>query len=133
MSIGFDHFRTSMLLAIVERKLGYSFAGEDIYLNVAGGLTIDEPASDLGVIAAIVSCLKNKAVPARLALFGEVGLSGEVRSVPQPLARVKEAYSLGFESVILPQGNISLLEKEDLPQISLAGVQNLRQFIPHIF
>ncbi|MFC2169373.1 DNA repair protein RadA, partial [Acidobacteriota bacterium] len=103
MTIGLDHFRTAMLLAIIEKKLGFSFAGEDIYLNVAGGLAIGEPASDLGVVAAVVSCLKNKSIPPDISMFGEVGLSGEIRSISQPLARSKESSSLGFKTVILPK------------------------------
>jgi len=133
MTIGLDHFRAAMLLAIVERKLGFSFAGEDIYINVAGGLTIDEPATDLAVIMAVVSCLKNKAIPQDMIVFGEVGLSGEVRSVGHPLVRLKEARALGFKSVILPQGNISQLEKEDIPDIKLEGVQNIKQAVGILF
>jgi DNA repair protein RadA/Sms len=133
MTVGLDHFRAAMLLAIVEKKLGFSFAGEDIYLNVAGGLDIEEPATDLGVILAVVSCLKNRAVPPAMAAFGEVGLSGEIRSVGQALARVKEAGSLGFESVILPQGNIALLQKEDLPGVKLLGVKNIQEAIDKVF
>ncbi len=127
MTIGLDHFRAAMLLAIVEKKVGFSFAGEDIYINVAGGLNIDEPASDLGVIAAVISCVKNKAIPPEVTVFGEVGLSGEIRSVSQPLARVKEASSLGFRTVIMPQGNISQLEKKDVPKIDLLGAKNIKQ------
>ena len=133
MTVGLDHFRASMLLAIVERKLGYSFAGEDIYLNVAGGLLIDEPAGDLGVILAVVSCLKNKAVPPDVSVFGEVGLSGEIRSVNQPLARLKEAHSMGFKRIILPEGNLSHLEKKDIPDINLMGVKNIKQALNIIF
>ncbi len=133
MTVGLDHFRAAMLLAIVEKKLGFSFAGEDIYLNVAGGLDIEEPATDLGVILAVVSCLKNRAVPPALAAFGEVGLSGEIRSVGQALARVKEAGSLGFETVILPQGNIALLQKEELPGVRLLGVKNIQEAIDKVF
>jgi len=133
MSVGLDHFRAAMLLAIVEKKLGYSFSGEDIYLNVAGGLVIEEPATDLGVILAAVSCLKNRPVPSGMVTFGEVGLSGEIRSVGQALARVKEAASLGFETIILPQGNIALLEKEDLPGIRLVGVKNIKEAIDKVF
>ena len=133
MTVGLDHFRASMLLAIVERKLGYSFAGEDIYLNVAGGLLIDEPAGDLGVILAVVSCLKNKAMPPDVSVFGEVGLSGEIRSVNQPLARLKEAHSLGFKRIILPEGNLSHLDKKDMPDINLMGVKNIKQALNIIF
>lgn len=133
MTIGLDHFRTAMLLALVEKKLGYGFGGEDIYLNVAGGMVIDEPAADLAVITAVVSCLKNKAVPANLCVFGEVGLSGEIRSVSQPLARIKEAHSLGFERVILPQGNIPQLQKEDLPRLEILGAGNVKEALRKLF
>jgi len=133
MTIGLDHFRTAMLLAIVEKKLGFSFAGEDIYLNVAGGLTLNEPAADLGVVMAVISCLKNKAIPSDVSIFGEVGLSGEVRSVSQPLARLKEAHSLGFKTIILPQGNLSHIEEKERKKMSLLGVRNLKQAINHIF
>ncbi len=133
MTVGLDHFRTAMLLAVLERKMGYSFAGEDIYLNVAGGLTISEPATDLGVAMAVVSCLKGKAIPSKMTIFGEVGLSGEVRSVSQPLARMKEAHSLGFETIIMPQGNLSAIEKKERQNMDLLGVQHLKQAINHIF
>jgi len=133
MTVGLDHFRTAMLLAVIEKKLGYSFGGEDIYLNVAGGLEIEEPAADLGVVLAVVSCLKNRPVPAGLVAFGEVGLSGEIRSVGQALARVKESASLGFETVVCPQGNIAPLEKENLPATKLVGVKNVKQAIDLIF
>ncbi len=130
MTIGLDHFRTAMLLAVVEKKLGYSFGGEDVYINVAGGLVINEPAMDLGVIMAVVSCLKNKAVPPDLTVFGEIGLSGEVRSVSQPLARVKEAASLGFKTVVLPKANLG---EENMPDINLIGVQNIKEALRNIF
>lgn len=133
MTVGLDHFRAAMLLAIIEKKLGFSFAGEDIYLNVAGGLAIDEPATDLGVIMAVVSCLKNKTIPPDVSVFGEVGLSGEIRSVGQPLARLKEASSLGFKTVLLPKGNLSHLERENLPDINLMGVKNVKEALKIIF
>jgi len=133
MTIGLDHFRVAMLLAIIEKKLGFSFAGEDIYINVAGGLLIEEPATDLGVIMAVVSCLKNKAIPPEVTVFGEAGLSGEIRSVSQPLARLKEAHSLGFQTVIMPQSNLSHLDKEDIPDMKPVGVQNIKQALRIIF
>jgi DNA repair protein RadA/Sms len=133
MTVGLDHFRAAMLLALVDKRLGYSFGSQDIYLNVAGGLEIEEPAADLGVITAVVSGLRNKAVPRDVAVFGEVGLSGEIRSVGQPLARIKEAQSLGFETVILPQGNAVSLEKENIKGIHLLGVQNVRQALKILF
>lgn len=133
MTIGLDHFRASMLLAIIEKKLRYSFSGEDIYLNVAGGLTIDEPAADLAVVLAAVSCLKNKAISPDIVVFGEVGLSGEVRSVGQSLMRIKEAASLGFQHVVLPKGNISQLEKEGLSGVKLSGVKSVKEAVDAVF
>lgn len=133
MSIGLDHYRVSMLLALVEKKVGYSFAGEDIYLNVAGGLTIDEPAADLGVVLAVISSVKNLPLPREVAVFGEVGLSGEIRSVSQPLARVREAKSLGFETVLMPEGNLQQLETENLKGIKCIGVSSVRKALAEVF
>jgi DNA repair protein RadA/Sms len=133
MTIGLDHFRTAMLLALVEKKAGYSFAGEDIYLNVAGGLAIEEPAADLGVVMAVVSSLKNMPLPADMAFFGEVGLTGEIRSVGQPLVRIKEAQALGFGTVLLPAGNLAALDRKDLPAIECWGVRTVREALQRIF
>lgn len=133
MTVGVDHYRAAMTLAVLEKRLGRSFAGEDIYVNVAGGLSIEEPAVDLGIALAVISCLKNKPVGRALAVFGEIGLSGEVRSVGQALSRVKEARSLGFEQVVLPSGNLSDLEKERLRNIRLLGVANIREAINLVF
>jgi DNA repair protein RadA/Sms len=127
MTVGLDHFRTAMLLALIERKLGYSFAGEDIYLNVPGGLSLEEPATDLAVILAVISCMKNKAVPPDVAIFGEVGLSGEIRSVSQPLTRLKEASSMGFNKVILPKGNMNNKDKRGLPDMQFLEAKNIRE------
>jgi DNA repair protein RadA/Sms len=133
MTVGLDHYRTAMLLAVIEKKLGYGFSGDDIYLNVAGGLSIDEPAADLGTALAVVSCLKNRPLPAALASFGEVGLSGEIRSVGLSLARAKEAASLGFTTIVLPQGNVAGLERESLPGVTLLGAASLKQAIDLVF
>jgi DNA repair protein RadA/Sms len=134
MTIGLDHFRSSMLLALVEKRIGFGFGSQDIYLNVAGGLTIEEPAADLAVITAVVSSLKNKVVPADVAVFGEVGLSGEVRSVGQPGLRLKEARSLGFQTLILPKGNLAGPEaKEAAAGLQVIGVDNVRQALKVLF
>jgi DNA repair protein RadA/Sms len=133
MTIGLDHYRTAMLLALVEKKAGYSFAGEDIYLNVAGGMSIEEPAVDLGVVMAVVSSLKNMPLPANMAFFGEVGLSGEIRSVGQPLVRIKEAQALGFATVLLPAGNLAALDRKDLPAIECLGAKTVREALQRVF
>ena len=107
MAMGIDANRVSLLLAVLERKGAGTFVQHDIYVNVAGGLQIDEPALDLGVIAAVLSSQRNVPIAHDLALFGEVGLLGEIRSVSQPDLRAREAAALGFRRVIVPQSNAS--------------------------
>ena len=133
MTVGLDHYRASLVLAVLEKKLGYVFAGQDIYLNAAGGLEVEEPAADLGVILALVSCLKNRPLPPDLAAFGEVGLSGEIRSVGQVLARVKEAASLGFRTVVLPEANVAACGRETPAGVRLAGVRTVGQAVDLVF
>ena len=105
MAMGIDANRVSLLLAVLERKGAGTFVQHDIYVNVAGGLQIDEPALDLGVIAAVLSSQRNLPVPHDLALFGEVGLLGEIRSVSQPDLRAREAAALGFRRLVVPHSN----------------------------
>jgi DNA repair protein RadA/Sms len=92
-----------MVLAVLEARCGVPIGGNDIYLNVAGGLRISEPAADLAVAAALLSALTNQPVPADTVVFGEIGLSGEVRPVSQADARIKEAEKLGFTAALMPQ------------------------------
>ncbi len=134
MTVGLDHFRTSMLLAIIEKRLGYSFSGDDIYLNVAGGLTIEEPASDLAVISAIVSSVKNKPLPPQTIVLGEVGLAGEIRSIIQLDIRLKEAFSLGFKKALVPMSNLSDSGKEKIIDgMEIYGAKNIREAINILF
>ena len=100
--VGWDGARLAMLLAVLESRCGLALGGRDVYLNVAGGLRIGEPAADLAVAAALVSALFDRPVPPAAVLFGEVGLAGEVRAVGHTEARLKEAAKLGFEQVIMP-------------------------------
>ncbi|MBM3293145.1 MAG: DNA repair protein RadA [Candidatus Aminicenantes bacterium] len=133
MTVGLDRYRASMVLAVLEKKLGYVFAGEDLYLNAAGGLEVEEPAADLGVVLAVVSCLKNRPLPPDLAAFGEVGLSGEIRSVGQALPRVKEAVSLGFQTVLLPRANALGCERDAPAGARLAGVRTVGEAVEAVF
>jgi DNA repair protein RadA/Sms len=134
MSIGLDSYRTAMILAVIEKKLGLGFGGQDVHLNVAGGLTINEPAADLGVLAAVVSGIKNQALPRDMTLMGEIGLSGEIRSVNQAASRINESSSLGFKSIILPKGNLSgLTEINRRSKISLVGVTHIKEVMDYIF
>jgi DNA repair protein RadA/Sms len=100
--VGWDGARLAMLLAVLEARCGLAIGARDVYLNVAGGLRIGEPAADLAIAAALVSSLLDRPVPASAVVFGEVGLAGEVRAVSQPEARLREASKLGFEHAILP-------------------------------
>ncbi|MCI8622322.1 MAG: DNA repair protein RadA [Provencibacterium sp.] len=103
MTTGFDFNRTALLLAVLEKRCGYFFGNLDAYVNVAGGLRLDEPASDLPVALALVSNLIDKPAPYDLAAFGEIGLAGELRSVSQVELRLTEAYRLGFKRFLLPK------------------------------
>ena len=102
--VGWDSGRLAMVLAVLEARCGLALAGNDIYLNVAGGLRIGEPAADLAVAAALVSALSAVPVPAASVVFGEIGLSGEIRPVSHGDARLKEAAKLGFERALVPSG-----------------------------
>ena len=102
--VGWDSGRLAMVLAVLEARCGLSFSGGEVYLNVAGGLRIGEPAADLAVAAALTSSLTGVPLPADMVVFGEISLSGEVRSVGQSDARLKEAAKLGFRSALVPAG-----------------------------
>jgi DNA repair protein RadA/Sms len=104
-----------MLLAVMHRHGGVQTTGQDVYVNIVGGLKITETGSDLAVLLACASSLRTKALPQQLAVFGEVGLSGEIRPVPNGQERLKEAAKHGFKYVILPRGNA--------PQKAISGVQ----------
>lgn len=100
--IGWDSSRLAMVLAVLEARCGLVFSSNDIFLNIAGGIRISEPAADLAVAAALVSSHSGKAIPSNTVFFGEIGLAGEIRSVAQPDLRLKEASKLGFERALIP-------------------------------
>jgi DNA repair protein RadA/Sms len=103
---GVDSQRLALLLAVLEKRAGLGLAGDDVFVNIAGGLTIDEPASDLAVLAAVASSARNRAIAPDTAAFGEVGLAGEVRGTAQASLRVREAEQMGFRRCILPESNL---------------------------
>lgn len=107
---GMDYNRVVMLMAVLEKRAGFKLQNFDAYVNVAGGLRIDEPAADAGVIAAIASCYKNKAINPQTMVLGEVGLAGELRAITQPERRVMEAARQGFTACVLPQANKSKIK-----------------------
>ena len=106
MASGIDQQRLSLLLAVLEKRAGLNLMGDDVYVNIAGGMTVDEPAADLGVLAAIASSVRNRVIPPTTAMFGEVGLAGEVRGITQAALRVREAAQMGFRRCIMPDANI---------------------------
>ncbi|HEX3583643.1 MAG TPA: DNA repair protein RadA [Thermoanaerobaculia bacterium] len=124
MAMGIDANRVSLLLAVLERKSGGNFSTSDIYVNLAGGIQIDEPAIDLGIVAAVYSSHRNRALPFDMVLFGEVGLLGEIRSVSQADVRAREAAALGFRRVIVPQSNAAEIRAD----VEVIGVKRLEDF-----
>ena len=111
MASGIDQQRLSLLLAVLEKRAGLNLVGDDVFVNIAGGMTVDEPASDLGVLAAIASSVRNRVIPPTTAMFGEVGLAGEVRGITQAALRVREAAQMGFARCIMPEANIDPSER----------------------
>ena len=129
MCTGFDYNRMSMLLAVLEKRCGYFFSSMDAYINVIGGLRLDEPAVDLAVSMALVSSLKDIVVPEDVLAFGEVGLTGEIRSVSRADMRVSEAARLGFRRCILPYHNMKGLTLPHDSQIEIVGVRTIREAV----
>ncbi|MDX1582616.1 MAG: DNA repair protein RadA [Thermoanaerobaculia bacterium] len=125
MATGIDGNRLSLLLAVLEKKSGIDFVNHDVYVNVAGGLELDEPAIDLAVVAALASSRRNRPLPDDLVVFGEVGLLGEVRGVSQADLRAREAASLGFARLALPESN----RGEVRQKLKLEGVRTVDQFL----
>ncbi len=112
MASGVDQNRLSLLLAVLEKRAGLNLIAEDVFVNIAGGISVDEPAADLGVVAAVASSVRNRPIKNGTAVFGEVGLAGEVRGISQAALRVKEAAQMGFTRCVVPQGNCA---PEDVP------------------
>ena len=119
MASGIDQQRLSLLLAVLEKRAGLNLIGDDVFVNVAGGMSVDEPAADLGVLAAIASSVRNRVIPPTTAMFGEVGLAGEIRGIAQASLRIREAAQMGFRRCVMPEANI---EPADQP---LAGACEL--------
>ena len=128
MSTGFDYNRMSLILAVLEKRAGYFFSNLDAYINVIGGIKLDEPASDLSVALALISSLKNIPIFDNAIAFGEIGLAGEVRAVSYAEERVIEAQRLGFERCVLPYYNLKSLNlKKFENKIQLIGVKKIRE------
>lgn len=130
MATGFDYNRLSLILAVLEKRAGYLFSNLDTYVNVVGGLWLDEPAMDLPVALALISGLKDVTVASDTVAFGEIGLTGEIRSVSNADLRISEAARMGFRRVIVPYHNLSSLTKRD--NIEIIGVKTVREAFEEI-
>lgn len=125
---GADFNRVNLLMAVLEKRLGLRMGQTDAYVNLAGGMRLLEPALDLGIVMALVSSFKNKVISDQTVIFGEVGLSGEVRAVNMAQQRVLEAQKLGFTKCILPLANLDGLS--DIPEkMRIVGVSNVADAI----
>src|SRR5437868_2151012 len=131
MTQGVDSQRVALLMAMMEKRIGMHVLADDVFVNVAGGMAIDEPAADLGIVAAIASSFRNLPIEERSAVFGEVGLAGEVRATSQAAVRVREVYAMGFRRCIMPQSNLVGLEYDD--GIEVIGVRDVSDALEALF
>lgn len=122
---GVDYNRVNLLMAVLEKNVGVRLADQDAYINIAGGMKVSEPATDLGLVLAIISSFRNRPIAEDMICFGEVGLSGEVRSVNMVEQRIAEAHKLGFKQCILPKVCMKNIQKPD--GMLLKGVENVRE------
>ena len=125
-----DYNRVNLLMAVLEKRIGLPLFNYDAYVNIAGGIKMNEPAIDLGIILAIVSSYKNKPIGDKVIAFGEVGLSGEVRAVSMPEQRVSEAKKLGFQTCIVPE--VSVETVKNIKGIEIVGVKNISEAIQFV-
>lgn len=129
--IGVDYQRVNLLIAVLEKRGRMNLAGADIFVNVVGGLKITEPASDLALISAIISSFRETPLPPRVVIFGEVGLSGEIRAVSGTELRLREASRIGMKGAIIPKGNFEGLK--DKFNIEITAVESINELIEIIF
>ena len=124
---GIDYNRLAVLLAVLEKKVGINLGNQDVYINVVSGLKVNEPAIDLGIIASTISSYKNIPIDKKTVVMGEVGLTGEVRSINLIEKRIKEAEKLGFKKCIIPESNKKLLKDEY--KLDIIGVRTISDAI----
>ena len=131
-AIGYDLNRLIVLLAVLEKRCGFTLGNKYVYVNVIGGLKVNEPACDLSMAVAIVSNLKNRIVPTDMVILGEVGLTGNVRSIPRIEQRINEAKKLGFKKFIIPEGNYKQIKDND-SSIKIKGVKSIQEAMQLVF
>lgn len=130
LAVGMDGYRLSLLIAIMQRHLGIQLYDQDIFLNIVGGVKVAEPALDLAAVLAIISSFKNRPLAEKLAVCGEIGLSGEIRTIQKGQDRIKEAAKLGFTKIIVPKANAP---KDKIPGVEVVAVDSLEQVIQYCF
>ena len=130
MASGIDQNRLSLLLAVLEKRAGLNLLGEDVFINVAGGMTVDEPAADLAVVGAVASSLRNRPIKPGTAVFGEIGLAGEIRGTSQAALRLREAAQMGFTRIVVPDGNVALDEAP--PGCEIVPVKNVGEALDQL-
>lgn len=131
-SNGIDYNRACLLIAVLEKRLGFKFYTNDVYLNVVGGLRLDEPASDLAVTLALISGIRDNPVESGLIAIGEIGLAGEVRAVTEIEKRISEASRLGFTKIIIPHRNMEKIKAEKYQSINIIPVRSIFEALPYI-
>ena len=131
MTQGLDQNRVALLIAMLEKRASLQLTGDDVFVNIAGGLEVDEPAADLGVVTAIVSSFKSMTVDPHTAVFGEIGLTGEVRGAMQASVRAREAQALGFKKIVMPASNVAGLER--LLGVRVVGVRSVDEALEELF
>ena len=131
MTQGVDQNRVALMIAMLEKRAGLQLLGDDVFVNIAGGLEVDEPAVDLGLVTAIASSFRNQPIDPLTAVFGEVGLTGEVRGATQASVRAREAQALGFKKIVMPASNTAGLEK--LLGLRVVGVRSVDEAISELF
>jgi DNA repair protein RadA/Sms len=132
MASGIDQQRLSLLLAVLEKRAGLNLMGDDVFVNIAGGMSVDEPASDLGIVAAIASSVRNRVIAQTTAMFGEVGLAGEVRAISQAGLRLREAAQMGFTRCIMPEANIDPSDRAPQGDCQLVGVRTVGEALDEL-
>jgi DNA repair protein RadA/Sms len=130
-AIGVDHNRISLLVAVMGKRMGMEMGDQDIFVNVAGGLKVDEPAADLGIVSAIISSFLDRPVSVETVIFGEIGLAGEIRGVTQPELRINEAKKLGFTRCLLSKSNMEVCES--VSGIELVGIDSVKGLVDILF
>jgi DNA repair protein RadA/Sms len=128
LCVGLEQNRLAMLLAVLHRHAGVACFDQDVFVNAVGGVKIAEPGADLAVALAIVSSTRNRALPEKLVVFGEVGLAGEIRPVQRGQDRLREAAKLGFRRALIPRGNVA---RQEIPGLEVVAAERIEQAVEY--